>query len=244
VRRAGGERIAFVPDQELLVQVLTRFSRTLAGRYDVSDVLYELSDAVVQVLDAAGAGVSLGDDHTELRFAVATDERVAAIEHVQQGTQQGPCFLAHKTNDAVFLTDLRKSSEWPELSEGAEQHGLASVAAIPMTFDGRAVGSLDIYDDRVRDWTEQDMTTARVLADIATGYIAHASEIDRARRVNEQLQAALESRVLIEQAKGLVAGERGIGLDQAFAVLRSHARSRNVPIHSVAEAVVNLGLRP
>jgi AmiR/NasT family two-component response regulator len=83
-----------------------------------------------------------------------------------------------------------------------------------------------------------------VLADIATGYLAHASELDRSRRVNEQLEAALRSRVLIEQAKVLLAGERGISLDQAFAILRSHARSRHAPIHAIAQAVVELGLRP
>jgi hypothetical protein len=81
-----------------------------------------------------------------------------------------------------------------------------SVAGIPMTFAERAVGSLDIYDGHVRGWTEHDLTTARVLADIATGYLVHASELDRARRVNERLEAALRSRVLIEQAKGLLAG--------------------------------------
>jgi AmiR/NasT family two-component response regulator len=83
-----------------------------------------------------------------------------------------------------------------------------------------------------------------VLADIATGYVVHASELNRTRRINEQLQAALESRVLIEQAKGLLAGERSITLDQAFAILRAHARSRNASLQSVAQAVVELGLRP
>jgi len=143
-----------------------------------------------------------------------------------------------------LVRDLTESTKWPQLTEAALGAGLVSVAGIPMTFDGRAVGSLNIYDDHVRDWTDQDTAAARVLADIATGYLVHASELDQARRVNEQLEAALESRLIIEQAKGVLAGERGITVDQAFAVLRKHARSRNAPMHAIAKAVVELGLRP
>jgi GAF domain-containing protein len=231
-------------DQELLLDVLTRFSRTLAGRYDVSDVLYELSDGVAKVLNAAGAGVSLADDDGQLRFATATNEVVTAVEQVQQDSQHGPCHVAYATNQPVFVSDLRQPADWPQLADAALDAGLVAVAGFPMTFDGRAVGSLNIYDDQVREWSDEDLTAALVLADIATGYLVHASELDQARRVNEQLQAALDSRVIIEQAKGLLAGERSITLDQAFAILRSHARSRNVPVHAVAKAVVELGLRP
>jgi hypothetical protein len=127
--------------------------------------------------------------------------------------------------------------------EGLPAERIGRSIRIPTTAIER-LAALDIYDDHIRDWTERDLSTARVLADIATGYLMHASELDRARRVNEQLQAALDSRVVIEQAKGLLAGERGISLDTAFAVLRNHARNRNAPIHAIAQAVVELGLRP
>jgi GAF domain-containing protein len=234
--------VPVVPDQQL-IDVLTRFSRTLAGRYDVSDVLYELSDAVTQVLNAAGAGVSLGDQG-RLRFATATNESITHLENVQQDTQEGPCHVAYSTNQPVFVRDLRESTDWSQLTDAAVRAGLVSVAGIPMSFDGRAVGSLNIYDDDIRDWTDQDLAATRVLADIATGYLVHASELDQARRVNEQLEAALESRVVIEQGKGMLAAERGITVDQAFAILREHARTRRAPIRTVAQAVVELGLRP
>jgi GAF domain-containing protein len=230
-------------DRELL-DVLTRFSRTLAARYDVSDVLYELSDGAARVLGAAGAGVSLADDDGHLRFATATNEVVTAVEQVQQDAEQGPCHVAYRTNQPVFVRDLSQPAEWPLLADAALRAGLASVAGIPMTFDGRAVGSLNIYDDHIREWSDEDLTAALVLADIATGYLVHASELNQARRTNEQLQAALDSRVVIEQAKGLLAGERGITLDQAFAIMRTQARNRNAPIHAIAHAVVELGLRP
>jgi GAF domain-containing protein len=233
-----------VTDQRRLIDVLTRFSRTLAGRYDVSDVLHELGGAVAEVLSAAGAGVSLGDGEGQLRFATATSELVAEVEQVQQDAQQGPCYSAYTTNEARFVPDLNEVTEWPQLADAARRAGLISVAGIPMAFDGRPVGSLNVYDDRVRDWSDADIVSAQVLADIATGYVVHASELDRARRVNEQLEEALDSRVVIEQAKGILAGERGITVDQSFAILRDHARRRNVPVRSIAQAVVELGLRP
>jgi GAF domain-containing protein len=229
---------------EPFFEVLTRFSRTLASRYDISDVLYELSDSVVVVLDAAGAGVSLADDDGRLRFATASTDLVNNVEQIQQDTQQGPCHRAYNTNEAVFISDLSATDDWPTLRDAALQAGLRSAAGIPMALDGVALGSLNIYDSKIRVWTPDDAAAAQVLADIATGYVAHASELEQARRINEQLQAALDTRVLVEQAKGLLAGERGISLDEAFNLLRRHARSHNAPVRSVAQAVVELGMRP
>ena len=179
-----------------------------------------------------------------MRFATATNESITHLENIQQDSQEGPCHVAYRTNQPVFVRDLRESTDWPQLSDAALRAGLFSVAGIPTSFDGRAVGSLNIYDNKVRDWTEQDLAATRVLADIATGYVVHASELDQARRVNEQLESALESRVVIEQAKGMLAAERGITVDQAFAILRKHARTRRAPVRTVAQAVVELGLRP
>ena len=231
-------------DEKTLLDVLARFSTTLAGRYDLPDVLYELSDSVVQVLGASGAGVSLGNEDGELRFVTATDEVIDRVERVQQDTQQGPCHQAYRTNEPVYVIDLGAVDDWSELRHAALEAGFHSVAGIPMAHDGVAFGSLNIYDSEVRDWSLDDIGTAKVLADIATGYVAHASELDQARRINEQLQTALDTRVIVEQAKGLLAGERGISLDAAFNVLRRHARSHNASVGSVAEAIVELGLRP
>ena len=96
----------------------------------------------------------------------------------------------------------------------------------------------------VRDWTADDLDAARILADMATSYVINASELDRQRRVNEQLKEALASRIVIEQAKGALAAERGISVDEAFEVLRRHARSHSMNLRKVADAVVTLGLRP
>jgi GAF domain-containing protein len=233
-----------MPDHQVLLEVLTRFSRTVAGRYDISDVLYELSDTATEVLAAAGAGVSLGDHDGQLRFATASNQTITHVEHVQQDSQSGPCHVAFNTGHAVYVPDLSQSSDWPELRDAALRNGLVSVAGVPLTLGETTIGSLNIYDDKVRDWNSDDDLTVQVLANMATAYVAHASQLDQANRINEQLQTALDNRVLIEQAKGILTGERNITLDEAFNVLRNHARSHNVSVGSIAHAVVELGLRP
>ena len=104
------------------------------------------------------------------------------------------------------------------------------------------MGSLNIYDERIRHWSEGDVRAARVLADMAVGYVINASQLEQAERTREQLQEALESRVVIEQAKGMLANANGITIDEAFGRLRRHARSSRLPLREVATAVVESGL--
>ena len=235
-----------MPTDQSLLSVLIRFSRTLVGRFDVSGVLYELSDSVVEVLGAAGAGVSLSDGKGGLQFATSTTEAVAHIEAVQTRSAGGPCHRAFETGAAVLVDDLDADTEpsWAEYRSVAAAEGFRSVAGIPMNAGGRRIGALNLYDAKPRKWSADDVATAQVFADIATSYVVHATDLDKAQQVNVQLQHAVDNRVVIEQAKGLLAGERAISVDQALAVLRSHARNRNVTLRSVADAVVNLGLRP
>lgn len=144
----------------------------------------------------------------------------------------------------MVVADLGATTEWPEYSAVARGAGMHSVIGIPMVFNEAPFGALNVYDVDVRQWEGEEMAVAKVLADIATGYVAHSSDLDQARRVNEQLTVALESRVVIEQAKGILAGQRGIGLDEAFDLLRRHARNNHVTLREVAQAVVELRLSP
>lgn len=113
-----------------------------------------------------------------------------------------------------------------------------------MHLNGTRLGVLNLYHDHPHDWTDDELEVAELLAYMATAYVANAARLDQVRHTAEQLQEALDSRVIIEQAKGILAGERGITVDEAFAVLRSHARTNNVSLRAVANAVVNLRLRP
>jgi GAF domain-containing protein len=228
----------------LLLGELERFARQLITDYSVSDALHDLVDASVTLLDLEGAGTLLARGG-RLEFAAATPGAVTLLEELQERDQSGPCAEAFSTGETALVADLAlERDQWPELVAVAERSGIRSVAATPLHLNGTRLGVLDLYDGRPRAWTDDDVRTAELLAALAAGYIANASRLDQARRTADQLQEALDSRVIIEQAKGVLAGERGIPVDQAFQVLRAHARSHNAPLREVANAVVNLGLRP
>ena len=230
--------------QDLLIQALSDFARTLVQHFEIADVLYDLTSRVTSVLEVASAGVSLVQDGG-LRFVTALDEATASLERVQEEEQAGPCIEAYQSGVPALIPRLDDvESRWPRFVEQARRVGFASMAGIPMRVDGERLGALDLYHTAAREWSEADVQLAQVLADMATSYVVTASELERQQRTTEQLERALESRVVIEQAKGILAAERRISVDAAFELLRGHARSHSADLRSTAEAVVRLGLRP
>lgn len=231
-------------DHALFVRTLSEFTRLLLTPYDVTTALRELADRVTDVLGLAGSGVSLArDDHLE--FEATHGSEVATIERVQNEVQKGPCVTAFHSGQVVTVTDLEaERSRWPEYCAAAEEADVTSVAAIPMQLGGRRVGALNLYARRRRDWTTEDVDAALVLADMATSYLINASHHRQQVELTRQLQRALDSRVVIEQAKGILAGRRSISPERAFGVIRAHARSHNARVADVADAVVRLDLDP
>jgi GAF domain-containing protein len=231
-------------DHDRLVQALTRFAQTMSDRYELSDVLYRLSDEVTAVLGIAGAGIALIDQADgHLRYAAATDDDVARLERIQEEHQAGPCVEAHRSQAPVLVEDVAARPDWPAYRKAALAVGLRSVAGLPIRIGVDRFGALDLYDTGPGSWSEDDLGAARVLCDMAAGYLVHAALAD-VRATAEQLQQALESRVLIEQAKGILSGELGTSVDDAFERLRRHSRTNNTSIRVVAKAVVEDGFRP
>jgi GAF domain-containing protein len=231
-------------DQEALMQTLSDFTRTLVSEYSVGDVLQELVERVPGVLGISRAGVSLAGGG-RLGFATAIDESASMLEQVQEQHQQGPCVEAHEHGQAVLVADLGDDSgRWPALAGAARSVGVVAAAGIPMHLGEIKLGALNLYAAERREWSDEDVRVARLLADMATAYLVNASMLEKSRRLAEQLQEALDSRMVIEQAKGLLAGERKLSLDAAFELLRGHARGHSSSVRAVADAVVRLGLRP
>lgn len=224
--------------QQQLFDALQSFAATLAGDYEVSDVLHQVGDHLVEVLGAHGAGVTLYDADRNLRFAVATNAAVIAAEKVQEETQEGPCTDCLATGQPIVVEDVAGDRRWPRYRTVMGDHGLRSVVAVPLVVGEQRIGAVDVYDAEPRRWSEPDVAAARVLAQMATAYVIRANLTAEAERVNEQLQRALDSRIVIEQAKGKLAGERSIDVDAAFQVIRAHARSNNQTVRTVAEQVV------
>jgi len=231
-------------DQSLLLQTLSRFAVVLPSRYDLQEALSELTESVTAVLGLAGSWVTMADDG-RLHFLTAMSH-AAEMErdHDQLHPFPCPCREAYTSGEVVRVRDVRQeSARWPEFSASATRLSLAGVAAIPMRLDGQTIGALNLYSPEPRAWSDEDMAVAGALADVATSYVVNASKLRQQQQLSEQLQGALESRIVIEQAKGITAYKNGVSIDEAYQLIRRHARNNNASLRVVAEAIVAVGLQ-
>jgi GAF domain-containing protein len=227
------------------MRAFSEFAHTLANSFEVSEVLYQLAEHVVAILGVAGTGVSLIDEDKRLRPVTAINELTSLLEATEEQFQEGPCVDAFKVGKVVTVPDLDEVDDsWPRWTAEARERGVRAVLGVPLRVRGESLGAMNIYSTEPRDWSESDVRIAQVLTDMAAGYIVNASDLEQSRRTTEQLREALESRIIIEQAKGMLANEMRISVDDAFVVLRDHARRNSASMRSVANAVVHLGLRP
>jgi GAF domain-containing protein len=229
-----------VPNPDTLLDSLERFAAALTGGYGIGDVLHNLTEEMAEVLDLTGAGVTLVHDGQQ-RFVTAAVDAIATLERVQENWQKGPCIDAAASGAAEAVPDVASEeahARWPDYVIAAKTAGIQAVAGIPMLAEGEAIGAVNLYDGQPRDWSAEDLRVATIFATIATGYLTHASAARQHQRTSEQLQQALNTRLIIEQAKGVLAVKRETTVDDAFQTLRKYARDHNVRIHDVSRAVV------
>ena len=232
-------------DQSLLLQTLARFAVVLPARYDLTEALSELTESVTAVLGLCGSWVTMAD-HGQLRVLTAVSQASAELErdHAQLHPFPCPCRDAYSTGEVVRVTDIRQeSTRWPEFSASATRLSMPGVAAIPIRLADQIIGALNLYSPEPREWSDEDIAVAAVLADMATSYVVNASKLHQQEQLSEQLQEALESRVVIEQAKGMTAQQNSVTLDHAYQRMRRHARNNNASLRVVAEAIVAVGLQ-
>jgi GAF domain-containing protein len=232
-------------DQSLLLQTLSRFAVILPARYDLQEALSELTESVTAVLGLCGSWVTMADDG-QLRFLAAVSRASAELErdHEQLHPFPCPCRDSYSTGEVLRVTDIREeSTRWPEFSASATRLSMAGVAAIPMRLADQIIGALNLYSAEPRQWSDEDIAVAALLADVATSYVVNASKLRQQEQLSEQLQEALQSRIVIEQAKGITSQQKSVTLDQAFQLMRSHARNNNASLRVVAEAIVAVGLQ-
>jgi GAF domain-containing protein len=232
-------------DQSLLLTTLSRFAVILPARYDLPEALSELTESVTAVLGLCGSWVTMADEG-QLRFLTAVSEVYEEMgrDHTQLHPFPCPCRDAYSSGEVVRVTDVRdESTRWPEFSASATRLAMAGVAAIPMRLADQIIGALNLYSPEPRDWSDEDIAVAGVLANMATSYLVNASKLRQQQQLSEQLQNALESRIVIEQAKGITAQRQTVTIDQAYQRMRRHARSNNASLRAVADAIVEVGLR-
>ncbi len=225
-------------DDLALREAVSGYARRIASSYEVGHALYSVTDDALRVLGCDGAGVSVGDPEGRLRFVTATEQRVVRIEEEQAVAQEGPCFEAFETGTPVVTADLLGEARWERYRSTAVAAGFRAVAGVPMVVDDVRIGAMNLYREAPHEWSEEELQVAQVLGDMASGYIVNHRTLSASRALAGQLQVALDSRVVIEQAKGVVAASRDLDVDAAFQRLRAHARKQGRKLHDVARDVV------
>lgn len=211
---------------------------TLVADFDVIDLLHTLIDACVDLIGADAGALLLADPDGDLRLMASSVEDVDVVEVVQLSASAGPCWSCFKTGEPVSVADIEHDvADWPDFRRAALRQGYRSVHATPMRLRGQVIGSLNLFNTEVGLLPPEDIALAQSLTDVATIAILQERGTRRLEDLGRQLQGALESRVVVEQAKGVVAQSLGVDLDAAFAILRQHARSSNQKLHAVAAAV-------
>jgi GAF domain-containing protein len=233
---------AKVYDLRPAVQTLPRFAMVLRADHDLTTALARLTDGLASVLGLSGIGITVAEEDGLLRVVTAVGHACGELERNQEEEQSGPCRDVYDTGEVVRVTDLREEpGRWPEFSAAADRLHVAGVAGIPMRLAHNVIGALSLYSSQPRDWSDDDLALARVMADVATSYIVSISKLRHQENVKEQLQEALKSRIVIEQAKGMTASRHSVTIDQAYRLIRRYARNHNARLRVVAEAIVAHG---
>jgi serine phosphatase RsbU (regulator of sigma subunit) len=228
-----------MPREALLARTLVELADTLVDDFDVVELLTMLTDRCVEVLDVAAAGLMLAYPGGELRVMASSSDAMRLLELFELQSEEGPCPDCYRTGKPIVNHRLTASGgPWPRFGPRAVEAGFRSVHALPMRLRDVTIGALNLFRTDEGALNDADVAAAQALADVATITVLHHHAASDARLVNEQLHHALNSRVVIEQAKGVVAERAGLDMSQAFSALRNHARSHNLRLVDVAEDVI------
>jgi GAF domain-containing protein len=223
-----------------LASTFVALADTLVNEFDVHDLFDRLLRTCVDVLGATTAGLMLADPHGTLQLVAASSEEMRALELFEMRNSQGPCLDAYASGQVVTV-DLREEAaarRWPAFTPEAARRSVTGVAALPMRLRGDTIGALNVFHTGGRVIDSQDIAAAQALADVATIAILQRRALASSEVLAEQLQAALNDRIVIEQAKGLLAERGQVDIETAFALLRTYCRSTRVLLTQTARELV------
>lgn len=228
--------------EERLAAALVELADTLADDFDLPDFLHTLTGHAVKLLDVDAAGAALLAPHSETIEATAWDEATKRQDRIQIGWDEGPCLDCARTGAPVPETALDSpgvQTRWPRFSRWAIQHGFGAVAAVPLRLRAQTIGALALFHARPGQLCEADLRLGQALADAAAIGILQWRALHQQTALSGQLQTALDSRIVLEQAKGMLAERVGVSVDDAFTLLRGHARRTRTRLTVVAGQVID-----
>jgi GAF domain-containing protein len=230
--------------EELLGSAMVELADTLVSDFDLVELLHSLTGHCVSILDAAAAGVMIAGPGGELRVVAASDERTRLLELFELQRDEGPCLDCYRSSQVVTEPDLANSGKWPVFRSEAMASGFLAAFAVPLRLRDNVIGALNLFRAEQGTLTASDLQTAQVLADIATIGLLQERAVRESRLLADQLQSALNSRIVLEQAKGMLAEHGKMSVDEAFNRLRGYSRDRNLRLQAVAQALTTGALPP
>ncbi len=228
--------------ETLLADTFLTLADTLVEDFDVIDVLHTLSLRCVEILDAAATGILLADPNGFLQVMAAFNEAMNVLELFQIQNEEGPCLEAFRTGQVVTHDDLRRPNPWSHFTVLALESDFVSVHAIPMVVRSSVLGTMNLFRSTAGPLDPADVVVAQALAHAATLTLLQNQAAANAHRLTAQLQGALNSRVTIEQAKGVISELAHINTDEAFVRMHAFARNHNAKLTDVAGRVVSRSL--
>src|SRR3984885_6010549 len=227
--------------EERLARTFVELADTLVGGFDLMEFLHMLTERCVELLEVDAAGLLLADAHGVLQLVAASTEQARVVELFQIQNDEGPCLDGYRTGQPVIVPDIttdQAAERWPRFAAAAREMGFAAVHAIPMRLRDQVIGTLNLFSTAAVGLDPAVARAARALVDVATIGILQERATRERELVAGQLQVALNSRVLIEQAKGILAARLQTSPDQAFLLLRRYARDHNQALTELAGDVI------
>jgi len=222
-----------------LSAAFVRLADILVDDFDVVDLLHWLVAECTDILDTQAGGLLLVDATGTLQLVASTSEQAELVEVFQLAAGEGPCLECFRTGQSVTVGDIdTEGTRWPAFRVEALKRGYRSVHATPLRLRGQTIGTMNLFSHHEGALAPEDATVAQALADVATIGILQERSIRNAQLLAEQLQHALDSRIVIEQAKGVLATVLRTSMHEAFAIMRRYSRDRNIPLRQVAEDLV------
>jgi GAF domain-containing protein len=226
--------------EEWLARTFIELADTLVADFDVIDLMCTLVDRCAELLDSSEVGLALADSQGHLRVLASSTERMRVLELIEVQNDEGPCRDCFIRGERVINHRLDEARQrWPRFSAQASAAGFQMVHALPMRLRSDTIGAMNIFNADMTELTSSEVNIAQALADAATIGILQERAVRHGVQLAGQLQGALNSRIVVEQAKGVVAERLRVGMDEAFDLIRGYARGERRRLSEVAVTVIS-----
>lgn len=231
--------------EQLLSRVFVELADTLVAEFDVLDLMHTLIDRCVELLHADAAGIILVDQRGNRQVVASTSHQARVLELFELQTSEGPCVDCITTGAPVVNVDLATAaSRWPNFTAEINQAGYRSTHALPLRLRSEVIGAMNLFCRDHSELTDDDIAVGRALADIATIGLLQERAVREHELLAEQLQTALNGRIVVEQAKGALSERASVDVHEAFEMMRDHSRRTRQPLKTVAAAVIDGSITP